>query len=690
MAATLSALPAFIARLLVWALLACALPAQAGNSVFDRIKDVLTGLVDSDHIEMARFSIEHPAEAATVYYRAGIQDYPFFAMVGAAKAAKNRDLPGIGVFTMDRCLTPITAIDGVFRKADSTISNLQGKAATAEAMNAAAAIAADYAKAGTEQARQQLIQQLNQSVPYFSDIPTICLFAFDTDLKIEKDVFLVAGQVAQDIRSAYSAFASGDVVTGSAILMKLGASKDVVCTMVDQAVGGGIIGRTPLLGTLAKTACSGFVGAVIDGINGIIKGGVGLIEDGANAAYQAGKSVVCAVWSLIGNGCSSSPPPTGLSNGAAYCAARGGVESFLSKTNAPNDYRVRCNDGSMCNVTPERAACATGAEIAAMRAQRIALAEADFQQKLPQWQNEFAGRWLKRCPAAPCETGIKFIQLNATLLAKQAHEAHPEAPYTMTTYFIFEAADRQAVDIIEEYRYRILPEQWSANFLARHQDACQDQACRNAIKIVALNTRLLVRQRGELTPRPPYGGSTPLYAKAEQQADAMVAESSERSADYNKKVTAEAGAAWEVLTNAVWGKQCADAQCVAEIKQLSAKMRAYANLLQIGLKDESSLKIQGMASKEYGPKFKAAVTASQQRVAAQTPALPPPASRPVAPLQPWIQRVQYPVARGPLVDLGLPQPRSRGVVLPGPGRRAPVRTDRIERTERTERTPPVR
>jgi hypothetical protein len=649
------------------------------GTLFKEVKGAIVGAVPPDAIEMARFSISHPAEAATVYSRAAAQDYPFFGLIGAAKAAKNRDLPGIDTFTMAKCMSPITAIDSVFSKADSTITSAQGKASTNAAMATAAGIAASYAKAQSDQAKQQLVEQLTQSVPYFGDIGTICLFAFETDLQAEKDLNLIASQISQDIRSAYFAFKSGDVVTGAEILISLGAGKDIVCTMVDNAVGGGIIGRTPVLGSLAKGACSGFVGAVIDGVKGIINGGVGLAEKGVGALAGAGKAAFCAVYSIFGNGCSSSepPPPTGLSNGNAWCAARGGMASFLSKTNQPDDYSVICGDGSKCRVKPGGdAACATAAELAAHRAQQIALAEADFKANLPQWQAEFDSRWLNKCVDEACKTALAIVRLNATLMVKQAHEADPTTSYFMATVLVFEAADRQAAAVIDDASYRVMPAKWAAQFNARGNSDCEDEVCRMGMKFVALNAMLQVQQRGAMTPRPPYAGASTIYAAAENQRATLLAESAKRAVDFNKTNTANAGAAWEILTNAIWGKLCADAPCLTEVKQLSAQMRIAANLVQLAHPEESSMKVQGTVGPEYGKKFQAAINASKERVAKQTPVVPLQLAHPVGPLQPFMQRAHFPVTEpfpsgnGRPTTGGRPPPQQPA---PTGGRPAPTR-----------------
>ena len=477
-------------------------PARAdwvAEELFDKVTGAIVQTVPPDTISMARFSINHPSEAATVYTRAASQDYPFFAMVAAAKAGRDRDIPGVGRFDMAMCLSPIRAIDSVFAKADETITDQAGKANTNAAMQAAATIAAEYAKATSNEAKQKLMEKLAEVVPYFGDLPAICLFAFETNFQAEKDLHLVANQISQDIRSAYFAVKSGDVVTGVSILMTLGAGNEVVCSMVDNAVFGGIIGRTPILGALAKGPCTGFAGLVIDGVKGFINGGVGLVEDGVELVGSAVKSVACGVKSLFGNGCSkATTPPSaaellGDAQGASsqYCSTRGGLQA----NGQDNRFAFTCGNGTTCAAIGEHVGCMTAEERAAWEAQQKKIADEQFEQGLPAWQAEFDKRWPASCPDGACKAGLGLVKLNASALAKTAHEAQPFAYFTPLTHLIFEAADRQAVSVLEERSYRVLPAQWASAFLARGTEECEDDVCRTAMKFVTANALLQVQQR---------------------------------------------------------------------------------------------------------------------------------------------------------------------------------------------------
>jgi hypothetical protein len=504
-------------------------PTDFADSLLDRLKGYSNLGIDPDHIEMARFAIHYPREAEEVFGHAVSQDYPYFAIVGAVKAGR----ANISGFTYAKCLTPITAIDTVFNKASSTIDNTAAKAKTNAVMGQASTYAANYAKAQTNEAKQQLIQQLAQNIPYFGDIPTICTFAFNTNFKADKNLNLVAGEGARKVRAAYNDFKSGDVVSGVGDLISLGVSKGIVCDLVDEAVAGGLIGHVPGLGQLAKGACTGFVGSVIDGVQGFAKSVGGAAGNLAEGAY-------CEVKSIFGDGCSEAPPPpTGASTATAWCGPFGGVASLLSRTNQPNDFSVTCNDGARCVVKPGKPPqCATAAEIAAHDAAQIAKNKTDFQFKLPRWASQFEARWISQCQDDACRTAIKIVRLNTVLLLQQHHTANPSWQYDFA--------------MLDGFR-------------------------------------------------------------ADRDAKTLVAESAQRSTALNTDTTAKAAVAWEQLTNAVWGKQCADFSCVHEIGVISADMRKAAIARQAAAPDDSSLKVQGEIGREYGPKFKKAVDNSKVR-----------------------------------------------------------------------------
>ena len=248
--------------------------AHAAPALFDKIKGVLAGQVNPDQIEMAKFAIEHPDDAAIVFEHAASEDIPFFALVGAAKAARKiHTFPKLGTFDYAACIYPVTAIDDVFSTADTTIDDAAGKNQTDTTVGMTKTYAADAAKMGAGAARDELNRQLIESVPYFGQIKTICTFAFDTDFAAERNIQAVISDTSHKIAEAYEEFSSGSVVSGVATLISLGVSSDTACNLVDEGVSGGAIGRTPLLGDLVKGVCKSFVGKVLDGAGGLVKGG---------------------------------------------------------------------------------------------------------------------------------------------------------------------------------------------------------------------------------------------------------------------------------------------------------------------------------------------------------------------------------------------------------------------------------
>lgn len=616
------------------------------SSLWSKLYGVLKNVIPGDVLEMAEFTIDYPTDAASVYSHAVAQDYPFFGLVGAAKAMKNQNLPGIGTFTYAKCIFPVAVIDTVFAKADQQVDNAAGKAKTKGTADAAKQYAADYAKAQTQAAKDQVNAQLAENIPYFGEIKTICRFAFETDLQIEKDLKKVVSKTVSDIKRAYDAFSSGDVVSGVSTLMTLGLDAGIACSFVDQAVGGGIIGRTPGLGTLATAACKGFLGAVIDGIRGIIVGGLGVAEKGVKIVYEAGKAAACAVYSLLGGGCSSSPPPpdygTQMVNGAkAWCAPYGGMNSFMEQAPAgPNGihgpsrtghvppggptavqmtegagYRFNCNDGlSACSVEAGIKKCVTGPEVLARRQQQTVRIEEEFQTKLPAWSASFDARWKALCVTSQCKTAIGLHRLNAELKAKQAHGADPLKPYLIITWPLFQDAEKFAANTVEEWRFKAGPDQWAARFEAYWTEVCADQKCRTTIRLYKTGTVLAVRQAHEKNPAASYAAiSTPLYAEAANGAHKAAAEAEAASIAKNKETTENASGGWAQLAIGVWTPKCRDQRCVDEVKALAGEMAATAKKLQAEQPDSSSLNVQGQASKQFGPRFKKAVDDSITR-----------------------------------------------------------------------------
>jgi len=424
-----------------------AVNADMSDKLFSAMKTALTSSIPPDQIEMAKYAIGHPENAAVVFARAAAQDYGFFALVGAVKAAKKHSFPKIGEFTKDKCNIPITAIDAVFAKASSTIDDTpssHNKSKVDAAVNQARALGVQYAQATLPEAKKQLIEQLSQNVPYFGDIPVICDFAFNTEFQAERNLQNVVSGAAKAIKTSYQDFKSGDVIGGVGALTGIGVGADVACGLVDEAVSGGAIGNVPGLNKLVTGVCSGFVGKVLDGAKGVVKFG-----------YKVAKAGYCAVLSLFGDGCSSAePPPTGYSEAYRWCQPYGGMKALLTRSNAPNDYSVTCNDGAQCRVEPgKQPRCATAAELAALGKSQIAQNDADFATKLPLWSSQFEGRWLDKCQDEQCRTAIKILRLNTVLTGQQRHAADPHYPYAFMSLQLM-ITDENAQKVIAESAQR--------------------------------------------------------------------------------------------------------------------------------------------------------------------------------------------------------------------------------------------
>lgn len=496
-------------------------PAEAfpGENLFNKLTGVLVKVgVNPDAIEMTRYTLKEPTKASSVFGHAAAQDYPFFALVGAVKAAKNRNFPGIGKFDQAACNTPITAIDVVFGKADAYVDNAKGKQDTNAVVGAAKQYAADYAKATTAQAKQELKDELAANIPYFGEIETICSFAFQTNFAIETAAINQIKATVTSIRRTYSALGDGDFVTAASEMFKLGAGKEVTCAFIDSAVGGGIVGRTPVLGTLAKNACAGFVGSVIDGFTGMVKGGVGIVEAGVSAVWSAGKDGVCEVYSWFGSGCSK---PIKLStdqqnqiNAGKWCAPYGGLKGGLFNG---SEWSFTCNDNSMCRSRPGLApVCQVEADRQAWLAQQRELIDMEFKAKLPAWQKNFLATWQAQCPLNDnqCKNLVGGINLATGSEIQAHHKQNPNATYGLVTGLRFINAEAKAREVIENEKFRLLPPVWKKKWDASWTKKCPDAQCREmALMVSDAMVQVVVAQKKQ-KPNLPYTATSPFYANA--------------------------------------------------------------------------------------------------------------------------------------------------------------------------------
>lgn len=504
--------------------------AQSG-ALFEKIASILIQLgTDPDQIEAARYAINEPTHASIVYSHAAAQDYPFFALVAAAKAARKTGLGPAGPFTRARCEMPVTSIDMVFGKADQYIDDGKGKVDTNRVTGAAADYAANYAKAQTAAAKEEVVAQLSENIPYFGEIKSICSFAFDTNFKAEKNIQQVVGPSVTKIISIYDAFSNGEVVSGVATLISMGASPQVACAFVDGAIETSMIGRTPVLSDLAKGACSSFAGKIIDGGKGIIMGGVGLVEAGVSYLWEGGKVGVCKVYSLVGGACSSAAPPpdaaTQFLNGVNnYCAPHGGLgaasinsggirrdpvanpQAGTETVGTISEYSFNCNDGTMCRKKPNGVVqCVTAAEKAARNAQLAQLLQSDLAIKLPQWRNNFTARWISQCPYGEgiCVGAMKIIASGSEALVKKQAASTPTASFAFVSGTRLRSAETEAATALEEARFRVLPLRWGTDLDSLSANQCLDQQCRDEIKTLKDTILQVVAGQHKMKPKAPY------------------------------------------------------------------------------------------------------------------------------------------------------------------------------------------
>ncbi|MDQ4121495.1 MAG: hypothetical protein M3209_08625 [Acidobacteriota bacterium] len=494
--------------------------------LLDKLAGIAVKLgVPPDGIELTRYAIKHPIYFSSVVGHAMAMDIPFFALVGAVKAAKNKNFPGIGAFTQAKCELPIAVIDIVFGKADAFIDDAKGKQDTNIVTGVAKEYAAQYAKEQSAAVKEQLIAEMTQAIPYFAEIKTICSFAFETNLQAERDIQKIVSKKAQQFQRAYKAFADGNYADGVAALLELGADPSIACDFVDSAVSSGLLGRLPVLSNLVRGVCKNFVGKVFDGIKGIVKGGIDYVEAGVKAVVDLGKDVGCAVYSLIGDGCSSAPPPdlaTQAINAAkSWCAARGGLEGFLSRVPG-QDVAFTCIDKSACRQRPgEPMRCATAEEKAAWDAQRASILQANLKDKLGDEILEINKRWSPLCPtgASKCGMDIGLVAYQALQKIQAAAKTDPYGDYFLIKYFPLQEANAKAEQIVRDAEFSILPQKWAKDYTDRWMLRCGvNKKCADHITFTRNFILTAVSAYHKQKPAAPHSAVSALYADVETTA----------------------------------------------------------------------------------------------------------------------------------------------------------------------------
>jgi hypothetical protein len=354
---------------------------------------------------------------------------------------------------------------------------------------------------------------------------------------------------------------------------------------------------------------------VIDGLTGTVKGGVGLIEAGVAGGVNAMKNGFCQVYSLIGNGCSDAPPPpTVSSNAAGYCLAHGGLQGLKSGSGKVDDFRLTCNDGTICQQQPgSPPKCATGAEIAAKREQNVALAEAEYQQGAAAWKNSFLAQWLGACPDQACKNALAGVVQDTLAVLAAAHAKQPIARFGTIAVIPLAGAQKQAVNIIEEHKYLVLPGKWAELYKKNWQAKCWDKQCRDAIFAIAFATQATANGKAKQEPRPMYSTMTAAYAQSIPKAVQAVDESLARKGGAFAAIMAKEAAARRLSFIETYRPQCLDAACEMEIGRLASKMEALMNQVQADNPQSPSMVLIVQVQNEYIPMFKQAIEASQRR-----------------------------------------------------------------------------
>ena len=379
-------------------------PPEPMTSVFfDTVKQFHP---EPDNVELARYYVYHPEHASPLYAKAAQQDYVFLALLVAAKAARGQSIQGVGTFDYDTCMIPTKTFDAVFMKSGEFVqANSQNQAVKA------------YTQAQTQQAKDAVSAQLAQSVPYWKEIPHICHFTFNTNLEKEKQMkqSLTTGVTA--VKGAYDGFASGNIVAGVGALISAGVSGDVACSLADQMISGGYIGKVPVLGDLANSACSGFVGNVIKGVGAA---GGAVIDTASNLGDKiAGQDQHIPTQAYYDQHWKPR-----VAEGADRFSA-GTFGSFLQDMWEPcADYfdshtMSRKNAQETCD--HHRDAMFVPAVQATIAARQEAVRRNDeFTREIPLWSKAFMQFWYDQCDDAPCENKIKSFRDIAVNYAETA------------------------------------------------------------------------------------------------------------------------------------------------------------------------------------------------------------------------------------------------------------------------------
>ncbi|HWS41204.1 MAG TPA: hypothetical protein VN247_07970, partial [Arenimonas sp.] len=137
---------------------------------------------------------------------------------------------------------------------------------------------------------------------------------------------------------------------------------------------------------------------------------VGYAGDAANEAIKLGESIVnsigsvgCAVSKLLG-GCKSAPPSY-KTTATAICKAHGNTWWAASKTQAPNDFWVQCNDGLYCWAQPGDSLSCQQRRTPTQRNNDIA----HMKQWCPQRELELEAGYQTQCHDGACKIAVTNV-----------------------------------------------------------------------------------------------------------------------------------------------------------------------------------------------------------------------------------------------------------------------------------------
>ncbi len=153
------------------------------------------------------------------------------------------------------------------------------------------------------------------------------------------------------------------------------------------------------------------LGDAVTGVYDVGGDALALGEDAAAAAVKLGESVLkgigsagCAIASVWG-GCGDSPPPSYKNTATAICKAHQSTWWAASKTQAPNDIWVVCNDGLFCMAQPGEPLRCMQRRTPAQRASDIA----EMKAWCPQREEELAAGYHLQCHDGLCKVAVNNV-----------------------------------------------------------------------------------------------------------------------------------------------------------------------------------------------------------------------------------------------------------------------------------------